>query len=166
MKLQDYINKHGNVEIEEKQLNELLGIKESKVWKPQLCDKFWSINALGDIAATYWQSTNDSHEALWLMGNVFKTKEEAEFAVEKRKVKVELQRYADEHNECEIDWEDSSQEKKYIKFHHDYNEFSIRNSFVEQHSNTVYFTSKEIAEQAIQAIGEERLKKYYFGVEE
>ena len=30
----------------------------------------------------------------------------------------------------------------------------------------IYFTSKEIAEQAIQTIGKKRLKKYYFGVED
>ena len=30
----------------------------------------------------------------------------------------------------------------------------------------IYFTSEEIAEKAIETIGEDRIKKYYFGVNE
>ena len=32
--------------------------------------------------------------------------------------------------------------------------------------SNIYFTSKKIAKEAIETIGEERIKKYYFGVNE
>ena len=165
MKLQDYIKKHGNVEVEEKQLNELLGIKESKIWKPTKNEYYWYIMSAGCVNSNKWLDTieNEDH---FLFGNVFKTKEEAEFAVEKRKIEVELQRFAIEHNEGEINWKNSNQGKKSIIFSHDYDEFGVRTNFGVQRSNTVYFTSEDIAKQAIQAIGEDRLKKYYFGVED
>ena len=162
MNLQEYINKYGNIKVEEKKLNEFLGIE--KIWKPQICEKFWSVNALGDVAESCWQTTSCTHEALWLMGNVFKTKEEAEFAAEKRKVEVELQRYTDRHNK-KIDWNNPCQNKYYFYYSYINKRIQITCDNVVQ-CGQVHFTSREIAEEAIQAIGENRLKKYYFECEE
>ena len=163
MKLQDYISKYGNIEVEEKQLNELLNIKESKVWKPNRGDEYYYIYADGDIKKLIYCGAHYDNDCL-LLGNVYQTKEEAEFAVEKRKIEIELQRYADEHND-EIDWNNCNQWKFYI-FYDCFNKKIYIDCYLTYKSNDVYFTSKEIAEQAIEAIGEERLKKYYFRMED
>ena len=42
--------------------------------------------------------------------------------------------------------------------------FTIEGRFSAK-QNDIYFSSKEIAEQAVKEIGEERIKKYYFEVE-
>ena len=165
MKLQDYISKHGNVEIEEKQLNELLGIKESKVWKPKDGEKYWYVCSFGEVMDTCWDDDYDSCDGHLLMGNVYQTKEQAEFELEKRKVEVELQRFAIEHNECEIDWNDFTKDKHFI-FYSPYREELAIDCRSHSKANDVYFTSSKIAEQAIKTIGVDRLKKYYFGVED
>ena len=164
MNLQSYINKYGNVEIEEKQLNELLGIKESKVWKPKHGEKYWMIDNVGGSASITWFN-DDIDNLRWKFGNVFKSQEEAQFVVEKHKVEVELQRYADEHNECEIDWEDEDQAKYCICFDNKFKKLDTNCNYVSQENN-ICFTSREIAKQAIQAIGEDKIKKYYFGMED
>ena len=167
MKLQEYLEKYGNVEVEEKQLNELLGIKESKVWKPNNGDMYYCINMDGDVKQTRW-SNSIFDDKCYLMGNIYQTEEEAEFAVEKRKVEVELQRFAAEYNEAEIDWNNENQPKYCIYFVYINSQLKglDANCYYVSHHNGIYFTSIEIAKQAIQAIGEDRLKKYYLGVEE
>ena len=99
--------------------------------------------------------------------NCFQTEEQAEFMAEKLKVIHELEKFAYQTNTEEIDWNDSKQGKYYLYF--DYIDMCI---VIDSHyvcQNTpfaVYFTSNEIAENAIETIGEERLKKYYFGIKE
>ena len=86
--------------------------------------------------------------------------------VEKLRVIHELEKFAFENNEEEIDWNNSEQRKYYLYF--DYTDMSIVScdsySKCQHIPLAVYFTSNEIADKAIKAIGEERLKKYYFGV--
>lgn len=83
-----------------------------------------------------------------------------EECVEKLKVIAELKRFAKEHNG----------KFKDVRFYLWYN-------YVDKYVTTLFvshpfiisaiaFSSEEIAEQAISAIGEERLKKYYFEVED
>lgn len=164
MKLQEYINKHGNVEIEEKQLNELLGIKESKVWKPKDGEIFYYINCDGKICRETWRDSSTFSLSLYKLGNCFKTIEEAKFALERLIVTAELQRYADEHNEWDVDWKNSEQAKYDIYY-------DIENNIIDYCSyygmkfNAIYFTSEEIARQAVESVGTERVKKYYLGVE-
>ena len=166
MKLQDYISKYGNIEVEEKQLNELLGIKESKIWKPKKGATYYVILSNGEITNTIWDGDKNLFDYNnWLMGNVYQTKEEAELVLEKHKIEIELQRFALEHNEHEINWNDPFQNKYYIYYSHINKKIQIAADYTTG-CGQVHFTSRKIAEQAIQAIGEERLKKYYFRDEE
>ena len=86
---------------------------------------------------------------------------------EKLKVIHELEKFAYDNNEEEIDWNNSKQGKYYFYF--DYADMSIviDSYYICQDTPfNVYFTSEEIARKAIETIGEERIKKYYFGVED
>lgn len=76
-----------------------------------------------------------------------------------------MRRFAEENNEHEIDWTDEDQEKWCMCYNYDSKNIDTG------YDNTlrthyIYFSSKKIAKQAIDSIGEERLKKYYLGIED
>ena len=98
------------------------------------------------------------------MGNCFKTKEEAEFAVEKIRVYQELKQFADENN-GPINWKKSDFHKVCICYNHTAGRIEFSCHQYTDVLGTFYFSSKELAQQAIKKIGEDRIKKYLFGVE-
>lgn len=134
-----------------------------KVWKPE-CDKnYWIINGFRVVNSS-WDNDNVDYRR-YEIGNCFKTEKEAKFALEKLKVEAELRRFAEENNECEIDWTDRKQNKWLICY--DYDSKNIDTGYDNTlRTHYIYFSSKEIAKQAIKHIGEERLKKYYFRIED
>ena len=147
--------------------------KESKVWKPKNNEGFYIINQNGDVDyivglnSTFDISYDDyltSRQNKYEIGNCFPTKEKAEFAVERLKVIAELKRFAQEHNEKEIDWHEDCA-KFFIYYSFSYNCIKCDCTFTMKNQN-IYFTSEAIAQQAIDAIGEDRIKKYYLEVED
>ena len=161
------VNMENLSEEEREQLIKLIhksnGFK-SKMWKPKCGELFFYISGRGDIFSSIWINSYICSE-YYSIGNCFKTKEEAEFALEKVRVETELRRFAEENNEYEIDWKDKKQVKWFISYNCKKEiinpicayDFCICN---------IYFTSEEIAKQAVGYVGEERLKKYYFGIED
>ena len=91
-----------------------------------------------------------------------KTEEETEFALEKQKLLVELQNFADLNND-EIDWKTTNQEKHYWVFSHYSEEFIPSSTRSFRDIGQIYFTSSDIARQAIAKFGD-RIKKYLFDV--
>lgn len=140
---------------------------KSKVYVPEDGEKYWIIvndGEAGMLNDCTW-SGDDFDYSLLAIGNCFKTREEAEFEVERLKVIKELKDYALKYNECEIDWKNRNKKKWFI--HYDYPYAVICSVWTyDMVLSTVYFTSSQIAGNAIKAIGEDRLKKYYFGIEE
>lgn len=137
---------------------------KSKAWKPKNGELYYSCSWNGNVYSYCW-SNDFFDEKNYLIGNVFKTKEEAENAVERLKIRAELQRFADEHNDKPIDWKDTNQKKWRICF--DYNEGTLKYNFFYWIKDCfqIYFSSEEIAKAAVQSVGEERIKKYLFEVE-
>lgn len=93
-------------EAEEKEFYRLVGKmngkepdkkQDVKVKKPQYGDTVYYINYIGRIRKRTWINDEDDID-MWKSGNIFFTEEEAEFAREKKKVEVELERYAKENN--------------------------------------------------------------------
>ena len=135
---------------------------KSKVWKPEDAELYYFIRNDGQICYTHWNEI-DLDQDRYGLGNCFKTEDEAKFALEKLKVITELKRFALEHNGGEIDWSDKEQDKYFM--YYSYISFKIIIDYTTTSKRTTtYFTSREIAEQAIKKIGKERLKKYYFEV--
>lgn len=135
---------------------------KSKVWKPKFGLVYYFISNNGEIEATNCiESIAD--EERFVFGNCFKTEDEAKFALEKLKVITELKRFAIEHNEGEIDW-NSKIQNIYCLYYREHRGDIEADYFCSRLWDGVFFTSKKIAEQAIKEIGEERLKKYYFEV--
>lgn len=72
--------------------------KETKNhWKPITSEKYFFTYSNGDVDSVIW-TENKADKGRYGLRNVFRTKEEAEFEVERRKIMTELQNYADEHN--------------------------------------------------------------------
>ena len=128
---------------------------------PQIGDEYFCICGDGHVFKT--KVIDDDLDANRMaIGNVFRTQEEAKFAVEKLRVIAELKKYAEPKNRK---WTGMNAHywyavydifvKKIILLRNDYCKYL-----------DIYFKSKEDAEKAIEAVGEERLKKYYFEVDE
>lgn len=140
--------------------------EKKKYWTPKEKEKYFYIeDCMGVSDDRNVQAPIDY--CRFNIGNFFKTKIEAEHILEKLKVIHELQKFAYENNEGEIDWKNFNQCKYYLVYdtkdedlYVDYTVYCKREPF------NIYFTSSEIAKRAIEAVGEDRIKKYYFNVED
>lgn len=148
---------------------EVMKEPKSKVYKPKSQEMYYFL--AGDGSPTADHNIDDgSVEKFISIGNCFKTKEEAQHMVEKLKVIKELQDFAIENRDEEISWEKDDEYSHYkYSIYFDYRWESIRINFTTVAHDSpfnIYFTSKEIAQEAIKTIGEYRIKKYYFDIEE
>lgn len=137
---------------------------KSKVWKPENNEHYYFIGANGSVDRFYYDDRNTYDDAKYAIGNCYKTKEEAEFAAEAYKVYVELKRYAEEHNDTEIDWT-TVNTKVVIAYRHNLKMIHYVCTHNIQDIGQIYFSSEKIAMQAVEEIGEDRIKKYLFRVE-
>lgn len=139
---------------------------EKKYWKPKEKEKYFYIeDCMGVSDDRNVQAPIDY--CRFNIGNCFKTKIEAEHILEKLKVIHELQKFAFENNEKEIDWKNFNQCKYKIVYDAGDEELYVDyTTYCESEPFNIYFTSCKIAKRAIEAVGEDRIKKYYFNVEE
>lgn len=168
MKLKEMLKNVEDVELteeQEKQIKDYLGIKNSKKWRPEKGEKYFYIASNGTIVAvTYAEPEYSDYKFHILSNNYFKTKEEAEFRLEQIKVYNELKNFADENNDEEIDWYSSSQIKWRMYFDYANSILNVSGWSTIRSQGAIYFTSEELAKQAIEKVGEDRIKKYLFGV--
>lgn len=157
-----------NIEIENALAEDWEVVEETKskvkVWKPNKNEKYCYIGGDGDIYHTVNVNLTVD-DCIFSIGNYFKTDEEAEHMVEKLKVIKELQDFAIENRDEEIDWYDKEQDKWEISYK-DSNVEPICNNYYRVQAFNIYFASKEITQEAIKKIGEDRIKKYYFDIED
>ena len=124
---------------------------------PQVEDDYWYVIGDAEVILAVWYG-DDYDKGRVSIGNVFKTKEQAEFAVEKLKVEAELRKFSRPFKEDEYNY--------FIQIHPSHNNIVTDSDDYYQTQGTIYFESITIANEAIDTIGEERIKKYIFGVEE
>ena len=136
--------------------------KQNTKGYPKYRSLVYFVNMIGEICTMTWFNSDRDIE-MWELGNIFFTEESAEFAREKRKVEVELQRYAEEHNERMQPWGDIYEHYS-ISLNCRDNKLTITtSSFLKK--NDTYFTSEKVGRDAIEAVGKDRILKYIFGVE-
>ena len=152
----------------EELLSENWEIYEEPKWKPKEKELYFYIISNGDIEFSYYKnkSINDKSR-ICNIGNFFKTDEEAKHMVEKLRVIKELGDFALENNEEEIDWENRGEANYLITYNYACKELETAYYYYTQYIPfNIYFTSREVARKAIETIGEDRIKKYYFDIEE
>ena len=141
-------------------------IKESKKksWIPDIGDKYYFIDKCKEIDEHTWN--NDEIDKFFLsIDNVYQTKEEAK-AIGFRKVFEQqlftrLRKFADEKNEAKIDWNNHDQYKYYIYYDYRSKKLKIKfNQYYKTFQQDIYFTSSNIAKEAVKDF-EDDLIKYY-----
>ena len=148
---------------------QLLGLVEKakrtkKIWKPEYGDWYWYISSDGQVDNCEWVN-GPMDLGRYAMGNCFRTREEAEFAREKQKIKTELQRYADEHNDPNKEKWDGINLHYTIRYDVGDEALTKSSSYVVQNINDIYFTSEDVVKNSIDHIGAKRIMKYLFDVD-
>lgn len=122
---------------------------------PQFGDDYWYVDSDTEVIDIAWYGGEYAQGRLSI-GNVFKTQEEAEFAAEKLRVESELREFSKPFDTDSLTFT--------ICFDVEENElYSETRRFMNQGS--IYFGLGQ-AEEAMDAVGRERIKKYIFGVED
>lgn len=131
----------------------------NKRWKPNFDEDYFRIGPFDNITSLKWENDvfDNKH---YNTRNVFKTIEEAEFEVERRKIMIELQNYADKHNE-EIAHPSYA---FWLALDEDDMSITVENDSFLPPVGTVLFSNGNIAYDAIETIGEDRILKYMFRV--
>lgn len=161
MILSEWIEKYGDCEVTE-EIDKCIIKQPKTVWDLKGGDKYFFIGAIGFVREDVYGSCNADRGCI-SQGNAFLTKEEAEFEVEKRKVIAELKRYAYEFSEDE--WCDGDVYKFSIFYDYSFDCLEVDYRFMVKFANGIYFKSEEDADEAIETVGEDRIKKYLFGIE-
>lgn len=150
-----------NVQDEIKELKQRIAELEKQAKEeqkfPQFGDTYYYIESNGRIGVFSWNEATFDLQAQEV-GNIFHTEEEAEFAVEKLKVEEELRKFSRPFKEDENNY--------FIELYLFDKTLSIDSSEYFQTQGTIYFESAKVANEATDTVGEERIKKYIFGVEE
>lgn len=159
-----------NIEMEDALAEDWEVVEETKskvkVWKPNKNEKYCYIGGDGDIYHTVNVNLT-TDDCVFSIGNYFKTDEEAEHMVEKLKVIKELQDFAIENRDEEIDWYDKEQDKWAICYDIEDKEIAYESGKkIKSVPFNVYFATEQDCERAIKTIGEDRIKKYYFDIED
>ena len=153
---ENYIVINGKrAELTKEQMEQLgIEVEENKRWRASNRGGYWFVNAdnLADMAQEGYDIYDDFR---YYSHNYFQTIEEAEAYVHVLETEMLLKKYADEHNgkfedfKCCIIWLPTT------------NEYQIDfiSSYVYR-PRTIFFSSREIVQDAIKEIGEERIIEY------
>ena len=162
MKLNEVIAKYGNQEVDESKIKEVLGVKESKVWKPKHNERYYFFDYGGTSKDRFITGYDVSRYEL---GNCYKTLEEVEFARDKQIFLTKFERYLRENEDEPVDWKNFNQDKFAIRLDHFDNSklYVVSWCTIEQQSS-IYTTNRLALEQFIKD-NESDIKKYMFGVE-
>ena len=135
--------------------------KEPRVWKPESREVYYYFSSEGYTEQASWYDCQGDEDS-YAIGNCFKTKKEVEFEVEKLRVITELKRFAKEHN-------DPAMRPCWLLRYDNVCSFSsVIGVGTYNYGAAIIpaFTSESIAMKAVDVIGKDRLKKYYFGVKD
>ena len=155
--------KEKEIEITEEQV-EAFGFEFPKVWKPVNGDTYWFIDNSGRICSGIRDDDDTVYKYRWKTSNCYQTKAECEFEREQAKVEAALKNFAKEHNEP-IEWGKCDQFRFFIGWNFYNAQICIKSRDGYLKDKNIYFSSEEIAEAAVRAVGADRVKKYYLEVE-
>lgn len=136
-----------------------------KRWRGKYGDVYYTITSEGHLVDDT-ETEGFSDKQSYRFGNYFKTKEEADFARTKQLIYQQLKDYALEHNTEAINWTNPYQHKWFIECDHDDKEVRYCWTASTSSINQIYFTSKKIAEDAVEEVGKKIIKYYLFGIED
>lgn len=149
-----------NLEKEITELNEMIKEENKGRWIPQVNEEYFCVR---DGEAESWVNSNSRYDYdIINIQKVFKTKEEAEFEIERQKTLRKMEEF--EYHFTKEEWENVNIWKYYIWFDFNYKKIGVDCACLKR--NDIYFKSKEDIQACIDAIGEDNLIKYYFNIKE
>lgn len=159
IKLSEIQAKYGEYLVDEDKLKELLVKPEPKtVWDLEEGDVYYYLNNIGGICTGTFDLVSKDHDRRYHC-NAFLTIEEAQFELERRKCEAIMLKYGRRTFK--------PRDFNYlIRFDNDDKQAFVDFWRLNQFQGTIHFDTEELAQKAINEIGEERLKKYVFRVEE
>lgn len=124
-------------------------------WKPKVGEDYWLVNVDGGVYRYKWY--NDKFDnVLFNYTDIFHTKEQAEVDRERKRIRRELMRYGKNFVPNQYNWA--------INYNYRDKAIGYWVSTLCFHPFDIYFESEEMAKKAIEEVGENRIKKYLFGV--
>ena len=142
---------------------EKISKKPKTVWDLKTGDEYYYIDMCGDVDITAFRNgTYLTDEKIIKIGNAFLTKEEAEFELERRKCEAVLLKFGTRDMRSFEDYDD----KYYIMYDNTGKNVDVSCCTFRQNQGAIYFKTIELAQKAIEEVGEDRLKKYVFNVKE
>ena len=131
---------------------------DKKVFKPiKSGEKYYSISTKGKIGS-YSFCNDDFDKEITDFGNYFKTQEEAERKRFEIRLHRQLELFALENNDTEITW-DINSEKYLINYSKDMG-IVIDKVYTLKDFGQVYFTSREIAEKALETFKNDLIRYF------
>ena len=121
-------------------------------------EKYYHIDATGETHTDFEDNDNFNND-LYANANYYSDETVAENNARADKLMRQLRRFAVEHNDCELDW-NNNHSKYYIYFDYEYECPNIGYAYNAKDFGQIYFSSREIAEQAIKEFKDELI--WYF----
>jgi len=130
-------------------------------WRAKRYNKYWFLSS-SDNVIDIWEDNDNIDHSNYILGNYFKTKQEAENYKQKLLVIQQTQDWANRHNDNKIDWNNLKQYKWTFYWSHLLNQYLINHTLQAQ-ENLIYFTSRQLAEECWNIYGN-RWKKYVWRI--
>lgn len=156
-----------NKQIEEihKKIKEL-GMQESvkgDIWRPIPNEAYYYIMPDGDILGSI-DEQDIADISILNVGNYYKTREEAEHQAKVQKYTNFFRKYVEEHSKP-IDW--GKQQSKWALVYNTYDKsIEFYPEPILKYQGTIYASSKEVLQEAVDFVGEENVIKYVLGAKE
>lgn len=135
--------------------------ENSKRWRANRYENYWYVSDCGIVITE--EDIRSANSAIdnyrYDTHNYFQTEEKARKYASVLKTERQLKNFADEHND-KIDWSDDKEFKYSLFYNCITNGTAIANVSALRDARLIYFSSEEIARQAIDEIGEEKIKEY------
>ena len=136
--------------------------KPKTVWDLKYGDEYYYIDYYGEIKSVVNECCDEDVNIIEI-GNAFLTEEEALFEVERRKCEAIMLKYG---TRDMMSLGDKYTKKYYIQYDYDVNKIMIFKHYSIGIQGVINFKTEELAQKAIEEVGEDRLKKYVFNVKE
>lgn len=136
--------------------------KSTQVWKPEEGETYFYISSVGDVESETYDSDTYIDNARLEFTNIFRTEEEANIMARKLQIIAKLRKLSN------VDFnEDFDEQKWYITYNYRTKSIECDTTYhVQRMPFCIYFKNQEDCGNAIDLIGVENLKKYYFDVED